>query len=69
MPRPPSAFRQQDVTRALRATVAAGIEVRRVEIAKDGRIVIVAGSPASTSPEVDDLDRELSEFEARHGTD
>jgi hypothetical protein len=43
MSRAPSAFRQQDVTRALRATVAAGIEVQRVEIEKDGRIVVVAG--------------------------
>jgi hypothetical protein len=70
MARGPSTFRQQDVTRAVRATVAAGIEVQRVEIASDGRIIIVAGSPvASTSPCGDDLDRELAEFEARHGAD
>jgi len=36
-------FKQQDVTRALRATVAAGIEVQRVEIDKEGRIVLVTG--------------------------
>jgi hypothetical protein len=40
-------FKQQDVTRALRATVAAGIEVRRVEIDKDGKIVLVTGKPAA----------------------
>ena len=45
MPRGPLTFRQQDVTRALRATVAAGIEVRRIEIDKNGKIVVVAGSP------------------------
>lgn len=36
-------FKQQDVTRALRATVAAGIEVQRVEIDKQGKIVLVTG--------------------------
>jgi hypothetical protein len=41
--RVPSTFRQQDVTRALRATVAAGIEVSRVEIDKDGKIAVIIG--------------------------
>jgi hypothetical protein len=40
MSRGPCSFKQQDVTRALRATVAAGIEVQRVEIGKDGKIVV-----------------------------
>lgn len=47
MARGPCTFRQQDVTRALRATVAAGIEVRRIEIDKDGKIVVVTGKPES----------------------
>ena len=42
MSRAPSTFRQSDVTRAVRATVLAGVEVARVEIDKDGRIVIVS---------------------------
>jgi hypothetical protein len=33
------------VTRALKATVAAGIDVSRVEINKDGTILIVIGKP------------------------
>ena len=41
MSRAPAIFRQGDVTRAVRAVVAAGQAVERVEIAKDGRIVIV----------------------------
>jgi hypothetical protein len=66
MPRGPCAFKQSDLTRALRGATRAGIEVDRCEIAKDGRIVIVARS-AMGGPPVDDLDRELLEFEALHG--
>jgi hypothetical protein len=35
-------FKQRDVTRAIKATVKAGIAVERVEIDKDGKIVIVS---------------------------
>jgi len=59
-------FKEADVKRALRATIAAGIEVLRVEIVNDGRIVIVTSSGAPAAA-VDDLDRELMDFEARHG--
>jgi hypothetical protein len=38
-------FRQCDVTRAVKAVVAAGVEVTRVEVDKDGRIVVIAGKP------------------------
>jgi hypothetical protein len=41
MARAPSTFRQQDVTRAFRAAQAAGVKVTRVEIDRDGKIVIV----------------------------
>jgi len=44
MARGPCTFRQQDVRRALRATVAAGIKVQRIEIDKD-KIVVVAEKP------------------------
>jgi hypothetical protein len=36
-------FRQKDVTRALRATIAAGIEVQRIDIDKDGKISVFTG--------------------------
>jgi hypothetical protein len=58
-------FKQNDVTRALRATLAAGVAVLRVEIDKFGKIVVVTAGQASAAP--DDLDKELAEFEARHG--
>ena len=41
MKRAPSAFRQQDVTRALRAAKAAGVEIVRVEIDPNGKIILV----------------------------
>lgn len=36
-----TAFKQSDMTRALRATKAAGVEVKRIEIEPDGKIVVV----------------------------
>lgn len=41
MSRGASTFRQRDVTAAIRAAEAAGKEVYRVEIGKDGKIVII----------------------------
>lgn len=45
MSRGAQAFRQTDVTKALKATASAGFSVRRVEIARDGKIVVVIGTP------------------------
>jgi hypothetical protein len=66
MSRAPSTFRQQDVTRAVKAVVAAGVDIARVEIDGGGKIVIVAGKPSETTSPQDDLDRELQEWEAEH---
>ncbi len=41
MSRGQQTFKQGDVTKALKATVKAGIAVKRVEIEKSGKIVIV----------------------------
>jgi hypothetical protein len=38
-------FRQTDVTKAIKAAVAAGLPVARVEVSPEGRIVIIAGAP------------------------
>ena len=65
MRRAPSTFRQQDVTRAVKAVAAAGVHIARIEIDKAGKIVIIAAEALHLA--ADDLDRELTEFEARHG--
>jgi hypothetical protein len=39
-------FRERDVRAAIRAALAAGVEVAKVEIGKDGKIVVViVGKP------------------------
>ena len=65
MARARSMFRQQDVTRAVKAVVKAGVDIARlrVEITKAGSIIVTTDQPAAR----DDLDRELAAFESRHG--
>jgi hypothetical protein len=41
MARASSTFRQQDVTRAVKAVTAAGVHIARIEIDKAGKIVII----------------------------
>ena len=42
MARAPSTFRQQDVTRIIRAVAAAGVGISRVEVDRAGKITIIA---------------------------
>ena len=62
MPRAPCTFRQRDLRLAVETARAAGLEIGRVEIDRDGKIVVVTSRP----PVNDELDRELAEFEARN---
>jgi hypothetical protein len=60
MARAPSTFRQQDVTRAVKAVSAAGVHIARVEIDKAGKIVIITTDGAdqlAESAEVNEWDR------------
>lgn len=64
MPRARCTFRQRDLRLAVETAKAAGLEIGRVEIDRDGKIVVVTGKPQTN----EDLDQELSEFEARHAS-
>jgi len=60
MTRAPSTFRQQDVTRAVKAVAAAGVHIARIEIDKAGKIVIITTGVADQpgeSTEVNEWDR------------
>jgi hypothetical protein len=66
MSRRNSKITQAFVKRTLRGAAQAGIDINkvRVEIAGDGKIILV---PSSTPSAYDDLDQELAAFEARRG--
>ncbi len=49
-------WRQTDVKRALAAAEQAGLESYRVEIAPDGTIAIIVGSPADTAADANPYD-------------
>jgi hypothetical protein len=51
MSRGPATFRQRDLTAAVKALRAAGCDVARVEIGKDGKIIVVTGRGADETPE------------------
>ena len=68
MVRTPDPIKKAFIARVFQAVRAAGLEVVRTEIVPDGRIVIIHHPHVDLSGTLDaDLDRELLEFEARHG--
>jgi len=52
MARAPSTFRQQDVTRAVKAVTAAGVHIARIEIDKAGKIVIITAEATDQPGEI-----------------
>jgi hypothetical protein len=54
-------FKQCDVTRAVKGVRKADVEVERVEIHKDGKIIVIAGKPPEAAALGDDLDKWLAE--------
>lgn len=64
--RRPCLFKERDVKRAARAILTTGLPIERVEIDKNGKIVVVTAKVANqASRPSNDLDDELVEFEAR----
>ena len=53
--RAPAMFRQSDVKRAIKAAVAAGLRVARIEVAPDGRIVIIPGNAQDGEAAIQDM--------------
>ena len=49
----PLAFKQSDVVRAVKGARVAGLEVARIEVGQDGRIVIFTpqGAPLGSEPD------------------
>jgi hypothetical protein len=43
-------FRQTDATRAVRAVIAAGLQVKEFKVAKDGTITVIPGMPEDGPP-------------------
>jgi len=52
------------MTRAVRAVVAAGLAVARIEVDKDGKIVIVPGKPGLNG-ESGSWDKAIADLESR----
>lgn len=53
MARAPALFRQRDAAALVRAVRASGLDVARVEVGPDGKIVVITGKPleaANASP-------------------
>ena len=61
----PCAFKEADVTRAIKAARKAGLEVARVEV-ENGKIVIVAGKPEISTYSSDDAQTEWDKKYGHH---
>jgi hypothetical protein len=50
-------FKERDLARALRGTAKAGLQPRRIEIGRDGKIVVHLDGQAETPQENNEWDR------------
>jgi hypothetical protein len=66
MARAPSTFRQRDLTRMVRAFIAAGLRVTGGKFNPQTGQIEVVTEPEWEQPMANDLDRELEEFCTRH---
>ena len=62
----PRSSRTRGVSRIVKALTASGVGIARIEVDSTGKITIIAAT-APAAGQQDDLDRELAEWEARHG--
>jgi hypothetical protein len=56
MSRGQQSFRQGDVTKAVKGTVKAGVTVKRVEIDRDGKIVVITGDSLTSGTTTNEWD-------------
>jgi hypothetical protein len=66
MARQPSRFKQREVSRLLRAAKAAGVEVDRVEIDTDGKIVVHLLGSGDGDPKLNTADAVLEKLKYGH---
>jgi hypothetical protein len=60
MSRAAQRFRQSDLVKAIKAAVAAGLSVARVEVSPEGRIIVIAGKPGQGQ----DVDHSTNEWDS-----
>jgi hypothetical protein len=60
-------FKDRDIRRAVKAARASGIDPVAIEVNPRTGAIKVMGDKAATTEQQSDLDRELEEFDARHG--
>ena len=65
MTRAAATFKKRDVARAYRAVVDSGGQVSRVEIDRDGRIVVILGEPGEQRRPLTELDAWMAKRDAR----
>jgi len=63
MARGPNTFKQRDLTRALRAAAAAGVEIAKYEISREGVISLIPGTVPKAERSTDQ-DAERNEWDS-----